>query len=272
MKRSNYLAAAVIFFFCACEKEIGIDYRSVTPLYVVEGRITNETTEVLVTLTRDMEDGGEALPQDQALVSLTTGSGDRYDLPCDSGGFYRATGLRGTAGETYTLTVEADGARFVSRSTMPGPAPIQEPFFQWLKVMGQKFVILTFSFEDLPDQENYYCYRVFRNGENYRWNVLHDRGNDGQTITLDLVCMTEKMASENKEEDWDDILYEGDRIEIELQTIDQRTYDYLFSVGLSSSANTNPIDNFSGGCLGYFAAYSSSRTATVFSYDEILNP
>jgi len=39
--------------------------------------------------------------------------------------------------------------------------------------------------------------------------------------------MTEKAAQDNKQEDWDEILYEGDIIELEIQTIDLRTYDYL---------------------------------------------
>lgn len=249
-----------------------MDYRSVDPLYVVEGRVTNETAEVLVTRTRDMDDGSDPSPQSDAAVTLTSGSGVRYPLTYDSDGYYRAPGLTGTVGESYTLTVSVDGREFTSESVMHDAARVDGLYFQWLKVMGQRFVIMTFSFRDIPDEENYYCYRIYRNGENYRWNVLQDRGNDGKTIILDIVCMTEKMAEDNKEDDWDDILYEGDLIVVELQSIDKRTYDYLFSVGLSGSANTNPIDNFAGGCLGYFAAYSVSRTGTVFSYADILTP
>ncbi len=263
---------ALILLLTGCEKEIGIDYRTVDPLYVVEGRVTNEGTEVLLTLTRDMDDGGEPVPQRNAVVTVTAGDGTIYPLSADEDGCYRAGGLTGTVGTDYALTVSVGEHRFASESRMHGAVPIGEYYFQWLRVMGQRFLILTFSFDDLPDQENYYCYRITRNGENYRWYVLHDRGNDGKTITVDVVCMTEKMAEENKEEDRDDILYEGDRIEVELQSIDKRAYDYLFSVGLGESTATNPIANFEGGCLGYFAAYSVTRVESVFSYENILNP
>ncbi|MCD8172125.1 MAG: DUF4249 domain-containing protein [Alistipes sp.] len=272
MKKVPCILPVLVLLFTACEKEIEIDYRSVETIYVVEGRVTNEVTEVLLTRTRDMDDGSAPSPQDDATVTLTTGNGIRYNLSFEPDGYYRAPGLTGTVGERYTLSVSVDGREFTSESVMHDAVAIDGVWFQWLKVMGQRFVIMTFSFRDIPDQDNCYHYRILRNGENYRWNVLQDRGNDGKNIILDIVCMTEKIAEDNKEDDWDDILYEGDEIVVELQSIDQRTYDYLFSVGLSGSANTNPIDNFTGGCLGYFAAYSVSRASTVFSYDGILNP
>ncbi len=272
MKIKLYIITGLLFFFTACEKEIEIGYRSVDPIHVVEGRITNEVAEVLITLTRDMDDGSGPTPQDNATVTLTTENGDHFRLAFGTDGYYRAEGLTGTVGENYTLKVTVGEKEFTSESRMHDAAGTDELYFQWLKVMGQRFVIMTFSFRDIPDEENYYCYRIYRNGENYRWNVMHDRGNDGKDITVDIVCMTEKMAEDNKEDDWDDILYEGDVIEIELQTIDKRTYDYLFSVGLSDTAGTNPIDNFTGGCLGYFAAYSTSRIHTIFSYADIVNP
>ncbi|MCC8132990.1 MAG: DUF4249 domain-containing protein [Tannerellaceae bacterium] len=266
------LWACLLFVFTACEKEIEMDYRSVEPLYVVEGRVTNEVMEVLVTVTRDMDDGSSPAAQDDAVVTVTAGNGDHFLLSFEPDGYYRVAGVTGTVGENYLLTVAVDGKEFASESVMHEATGIDELYFQWPKVMGERLVILTFSFEDIPGEENYYCYRIYRNGENYRWNVFHDRGNDGQVITLDIVCMTEQMAEDNKEDDWDDILYEGDVVEIELQTIDKRTYDYLFSVGLSDAASTNPVDNFTGGCLGYFAAYATSRAGAVFSYAGILNP
>ena len=55
--------------------------------------------------------------------------------------------------------------------------------------------------------------------------------------------MTEKAAQDNKQEDWDEILYEGDIIELEIQTIDLRTYDYLNSLAMSEDSSANPISS-----------------------------
>ena len=81
--------------------------------------------------------------------------------------------------------------------------------------------------------------------------------------------MTEKAAQDNKQEDWDEILYEGEIIELEIQTIDLRTYDYLNSLAMSEDSSANPISNFTNGYLGYFSAYSSVRMQIVFKYDEV---
>ena len=59
-------------------------------------------------------------------------------------------------------------------------------------------------------------------------------------------------------------LQEGDRLLIEIRAIDQRAYDYLYSMQLMDNTGTNPIPNFTGGCLGYFSAYHQITYDCVF--------
>lgn len=59
MKRTSYLlciSVLLTIIVAGCEKEIEMDYRTVEPQVVIEGRVTNETVSVLITTTRDMED------------------------------------------------------------------------------------------------------------------------------------------------------------------------------------------------------------------------
>ena len=51
-----------------------------------------------------------------------------------------------------------------------------------------------------------------------------------------------------------DVLRDGDDLRIELYTIDQGAYDYLYSMQMMENTGTNPLTNFTGGCLGYFSA------------------
>ncbi len=264
------LVSVVVLLLTACEKEIDLGYRSIDPVYVVEGRVTNETTEVLITRTRDMEDGEITAGISQATVTLAKGNGLPETLRYDDDGYFRPLSLwTGEPGITYSLQVVIGENEFTSQSVMHGNVTIDELYFRWLKVMNERVLFCTFTFTDRPGEDNYYCYRMYRNGENYKWNVFHDRGSDGELIVKDLTCMTEQMAKDNKEEDWEDILYEGDVIEIELQTIDRRTYDYLYSVGLSERTSANPISNFNGGCLGYFSAYSTTRKQIVLRFEDV---
>lgn len=270
MKNYIFPILACLVVLTACQKEIDINFHTVDPLFVIEGRVTNELTEVLITQTKDMDDVPQWEGYADAVVTVTDDSGHAESLSYTyNGWFYSTSGFIGEPGKTYVLTVETGDEVFTSTSTMSGVASLDNFYFRWLEVMNEKVVFCSLVMTDIPDEENYYCYRVYRNGYSYRWGVFHDRGNDGQEITMDIYCMTKKKADENKEEDWDDILYEGDQISVELQTIDRRTYDYLYSLELSESTHYNPIDNFTGGCLGYFAAYSTVREYTEFSFDTI---
>ena len=66
-----------------------------------------------------------------------------------------------------------------------------------------------------------------------------------------------------------DLLVEGDRMHLELRSIDQKTYDYFYSMQMMDNTGTNPIQNFTGGCLGYFSAYSQVTYDCVFHTDDV---
>ena len=53
----------------ACEKELDFEYHETEPVVVIEGRVTNEGTEILITKSRSVTDSvrgrcrqGDALP------------------------------------------------------------------------------------------------------------------------------------------------------------------------------------------------------------------
>lgn len=257
---------AAILSFTSCETEIDLPYRSVEPLYVIEGRVTNETTEVVITRTRDMED---KLPEDslsRAFVQISTNDGTTETLHYGPDGCYRpANPFTGTPGTEYTLSVMLDGRTYTSSSYMNKGTQITGIRFRWLEVMNNARLFCSVTLTDDPDEANYYAYWMRRNGENYRWNVTTDKGYEGDILPIDIGCMTRDEAEENDEEDRDDILYDGDEIEVEVRVIDRRTYDYLYSIVLSESTAANPAENFTGGCLGYFSAYSTVRAKTVYT-------
>lgn len=270
MAKKISIIAAVLFLLISCEKEIQLDYRSIDPLYVVEGRVNDEALEVKVSQTRDMETKEAGSPVEDATVVVTPAGGSATSLQYESDGYYRSDELpKGVVGTTYSLAVTVDDQTFSSSSFMNGAAEIADFQFLWLDMLNDKFLFCRFSVEDRPGEENYYYYRVYRNGALYKWDVFDDRGLDGELVLEDFLCTSKSQIDANKEEDWDEILYEGDEIEVELQSIDRLSYDYLYSLGLSQGSSANPIANFTGGCLGYFSAYSISRKQVVFSYSDV---
>ncbi len=102
--------------------------------------------------------------------------------------------------------------------------------------------------------------------------MFDDRGNPPGFVFRDIHCMMERTAEEDKEDDWDRILYAGDTITMQLMTIDQPTYDYFRTLISGQSGGANPISNITGGCLGYFTAASICRSDTlIYRPEEVLD-
>ena len=243
----------------ACEKEISFDYDEVEPLVMIEGRVTNEGTEVLISRTRSVYDPVKPKGLRGAEVTVSTEGGEQERLTYDEAtGYYRSP-LKGRPGTTYRLTVELEGRHYEATSLMYPPAPLTGAEFLWQSINQERMLAYELWAKDpQPDVRNYYWYRVDRTSlhphfanrttrEAYRWNVFDDRGCPPGLVMRDVLCMSERTA------------------------IDRATYDYLHSLRTGQQNGANPAGNISGdNCLGYFTAASVTHADTlVFSYDAI---
>lgn len=250
-------AFVLILLLTACEKEVDIDYHEVNPLYVVEGAVTELRTTVHVSRTRSMnatDDTDDAV--DNALVVVSTPDGKRDTATYGNRGNYVAT-TKGVAGQAYRLDVYVDGQQFTSTSVMQQKPVLNNFRMVWKEMFSTRILFGELLIQDFVGEENFYYVHVFRNGFSYRWTVFSDRGSAGKEIKQLFTCCTEDDIDDSDSTISDtDVIWEGDDITIEIRAIDRRSYDYLSSMQTMSSAGTNPIANFTGGCLGYFSAYS----------------
>ena len=266
----------------ACEKEISFDYDEVEPLVMIEGRVTNEGTEVLISRTRSVYDPVKPKGLRGAEVVVSTDAEQERLTYDEATGYYRSP-LKGRPGTTYRLTVELEGRHYEATSLLYPPAPLTGAEFLWQSINQERMLAYELWAKDpQPDVRNYYWYRVDRTSlhphfanrttrEAYRWNVFDDRGCPPGLVVRDVLCMSERTAEDDEKEDWDDILYEGDTVTLRLMVIDRATYDYLHSLRTGQRNGANPAGNISGdNCLGYFTAASVTHADTlVFSYDAI---
>lgn len=262
-------AAACIVLLAGCEKEIDIDYRSVEPEYVIEARVTNEKTEVLITRTRDMEDGRKSAGVGGATVELSGSDGYSETLVYDSEKQRYLSPHTGKPGTTYTVKVSLDGQQYTSTSTMPKSITISDMYFQWQKVLKEKMLFSRIEFQDIPDEDNYYCVRIYRNDENEYWDVFDDRGWEGELMTYNTFFIAKEKGEKVKDGEEDVVIFEGDVLSAEVQVIDKRVYDYLYALILSERTSSNPAPHFTGGCLGYFSAYPASQYAVTFRKSQV---
>lgn len=266
----------------ACEKEIDFDYNEVDPIVMIEGRVTNEGTEVIITKTRPVTDPEKAPGLQGAKVVITSENTEEHLVYDKATGYYRST-LKGQPGQTYHLTVDFEGKHYEASSYMYPPAPFISAEFIWQPINKERMLAYeVWAVDPEPDVRNYYWFRMNRishhphfqgktSTDAYRWNVFDDRGCPPGRIYRDVMCMTEQMAEDDEKDDWDYILYEGDTITMRLMVIDQGTYDFLRSLNTGQRNGANPISNITGDpCQGYFTAACITYADTiVFDYDKV---
>ena len=277
---AKYLTPVLLLLLLtACEKEIDIDYPSPTTLINIEGRVTNEGMDVIVTRTRPMEEASPSPGLSGATVAISY-DGQTTTLAYDTSTGHYHSSTAGVPGTTYHLSVDFEGSHYEGQSTMPPPAPIISTNFVWQDILSDRMLAFeVWATDPEPEERNYYLYRMDRlsthphgmaknNGEAYRWYVFDDRGNPPGRIFRDVLCMTEQMAEEDEEEQWESILYDGDTIRFSLMVIDQPVYDFFRSLIVGQNGRANPISNISGGCLGYFSAASITRAEEVVYHSQ----
>ena len=261
LKLFSFLFPLSAFLLISCEKEIDIDYRSVEPIYVVEASVSNEGMKARVSLTQDMDDNSTTSDVTDADVKITGSDGSETILKHQKYGNYLSS-AKGQVGVTYQIDVEVGGHHFTSTSTMPPMPKVNRFHFIWKKIMSERFLVGELLFQDIPNEDNWYFAHIYRNNLGFRWAVKRDDQNPNKE--LQQLFSIAREGSNDK-----DLLVEGDKIYIELRAIDQRAYDYLYSMQIMDNTNTNPIRNFTGGCLGYFSAYSQVTIDCVFHAEDV---
>ena len=285
MTRTEHLGKwtflVLLALLTSCKKEIDFDYNEIAPIVVIEGRVTNEGTVVMITKSRSVTDSVGQRCLTGAIVTVSH-HGVEENIGYDERSNCYRSALKGEAGESYRLSVDFEGQHYEGAATMPAAAPILSNEFIWFSMLDERMVVYELWAKDPePDERNFYWYCMnrstrhphFKNkkkGKPYTWNVFDDRGNPPGLLYRDVFCMSERAVEEDKKENWDRILYEGDTITFQLMTIDRPTYDYFTSLRTGQSNGANPRGNLTGNCLGYFTAGSVTRADTlVFSFDSI---
>lgn len=251
---SGPAAIIIVLFLSSCEKVIDVNLNDAEKKYVVEGFLSNQTAgaEVRVSQTKDFDDTNDFNGISGAVISLTNSIGDSFTFTEQSPGIYKTVSFSGSPGVAYTLTVSIDSNFFAASSTMPPLVLLDSIFTSEINFGGEVQKNITVRYNDPVGFGNSYRFVAFVNGVKEDHVYVHsDDLDDGNTVTLDLVNF----------DDDDNELKTGDLVQVDMQCIDEAVYKYWYSLsqleeGAGQSATpTNPVSNFSGGCLGYFSAH-----------------
>ncbi len=260
----------LVFLTASCEKDIDVDYRQVNPLYVAEATVTPSGTNVWLRTTQAVTDNsrdGHGVSGATITLSEVMPNGNLDQLATlqhKRDGHYTAN-IKGVPGTTYFIDINLDGTHYTSSSTMQ-EAPVINSFrFVWQKVVSERMLFAELKVQDAPNKASFYFMHIYRNNVGYRWAVMSDENNPNGELQQLFQCTTERDMNDNEE----DALKDGDLIHLEVRAIDRLSYNYLYSMQVMSNSGTNPIANFTNGCLGYFSAYSDVMLNKVFYRAEV---
>ncbi len=262
--KAFYRLAVFVFLaitFASCEKVIDIDLKNASPQLVIEGGVINLSHVPAVRLSRSVSfsDPSNFPPVRNATVKMTTGNSP-ISLTEITPGVYQGQPVIGRPGRTYTLQVDVDGQTYKASSTMPNLVMIDSLAIDEQTFQGKMRRTVVVYYTDPIAEKNQYHFVLNVNGLLIRRVFARDdQFNNGRTVRVALYQ--------------DDIeLKPGDKIDIEMQCVDETIFKYWFTfakqdgnaMGDASVAPTNPLNNFDKPVLGYFSAHTvSRRTFTV---------
>lgn len=249
-----------VIAFSSCEKVIDLNLKASAPQLVIEGGVINTPHVPTVRISRSVGfDEPSSFPGvSGATVKITSGT-TPISLTEISPGVYQGQAVTGRSGRTYTLQVDVEGQTYKASSTMPNMVSIDSVAIEEQSFRGEIEKTVVVYYADPPNIKNQYRFIVGVNGQLVKEVFArNDQFNDGRTVRVALYQ--------------DDIeIKSGDKIDLEMQSIDEPIYTYWFTfskqggngMGNAAVAPTNPPNNFDKPVLGYFSAHAVSRRMVV---------
>ncbi len=258
MKALHIFAICLLFAiaFTSCEKVIDLELKDAAPQLVIEGGISNAPQMLTVRVSRTVPfDQPNVFPGvSGATVKLTSG-GTTLNLAETSKGVYQTGPVSGRPGRSYSLQVDVEGQTYKALSTMPTQILIDSIAIDEDSFRGNDKKTMVVYLKDPPNEKNQYRFIMKVNDVLIKQVFTrNDEFSNGKVIRVALF-----------QDDVD--IKAGDKIDIEMQCIDEKNYTYWFTFskqsgngqGNASVSPTNPPNNFDKPVLGYFSAYTTDR-------------
>ena len=250
--------------FSGCEKVIDVDLNDADPHIVIEGNLGYNPylAEVKISMTSSYFD---TLPPEKvsgAIVTVSNDFGEKYIFNETQNGIYQSKEIRYKIGETYRLSVEANGEKFEATSKLNPPVKIDSIKFYYedsFSFFDAGYYVNIYLF-DPPGIKNFYRVKVSKNGvlKNSIDDlfIFDDRYVDGNSLEINL---------------FNSPFQQNDTVTVQLISLDQGAYEYFKTFGEvvnnnpGSAAPANPNSNISNGALGYFSIWSSDTKSFIIA-------
>ena len=249
----------------SCEKVINLKTGNSMPQVVIEAEITDSVKPWTVQLSQSvpLNNSSSVLPLSGAKIWIADVTAGTTDTLSEAGPGQYFTSLSapraGVPGHRYNLMVQPRSVGiFTATSIMPQKVSFDSVYIKVASFLGQKGAQIFPVYKDPPGVSNFYQFRVLQGGTVVARDARDDRFSDGlisgQPVLLAL----------------DDSVKQGDSLLVEMQCIDESVFKYFFllfqsqgGAGGTAAAPGNPVNNLTGGALGFFNVHTVSRRAVV---------
>ena len=255
----------ITILFTGCEKIVNVDLVEAKPQLVIEGLITDGAGPYTVKLSKTgsyFKQAGLPLVSN-AVVVISDNRGTLDTLKESEPGIYQTSVIRGVPGRSYSLMVLSDEIQYSATSTMLSHVNIDSLKLEKSYSPGNgtgnigqndNRVEIICYFQD-PTEKNYY--RTIAGSDSQtdgNFKLYDDQNTNGKKTGLQV-----KRA----------II--GDKIDVELISLDKSTYEYYQTLSdllhlnpIYGSTPVNPKTNLTNGALGFFGACAlSTKTITI---------
>ncbi|MEO0896926.1 MAG: DUF4249 domain-containing protein [Bacteroidota bacterium] len=246
----------------SCTEVIDIDLNESEQTIVIEGILRDrpDGNQVQITKTGSYFSPGEYPTVSDAMVSITDSDGNQTTLSETEDGIYSIP-FAGESGETYTLTVEAEGESYEAVAKMQEPISIDSiSFFERGSnplFGGDGGFAVVANLLDPEGTTDYLLFELEVNGELQSSLTLYEGSQtDGISVQVPFIPL---------------LLQEGDEVIVNTYAIEREAYEYyntlaeIAGTGFATTSATpaNPISNWSNDALGYFGVLAQTRFEAV---------
>jgi hypothetical protein len=259
----NYLIISIlltaVMIITGCEKEIDLDINNVEANYVIQAKITNESTPIQIKISQNgsyfQKTGFPNV--NNAVVSISS-NGNVYDVPFVSDGKYELNNFVPISGNEYSLNVTIDEVSYTANTIFPQAIEIQDTIFVGYSDEDSAFI---FEFDILFPTDGYFLrtnsWVNDASLSNYRSKYSESKFAFEDPAGEVYVIKIKENSDFERE-----IFNTGDVININFSNMDKITYKYFTLLDeikeqdIGSRAGYNPKNNFDQpNVLGYFGSF-----------------
>ena len=276
----KYSAFIIIFilFITSCTEKIDIDLGTTYQRFIVDGTITTDTMKHGVKLSRSIDYYNNVQPPTVSNAIVTIDDGTTMvtlDENEQNPGYYETDeNYFGVVGRTYTLEIEIpeeiNGHKtFSATSEMKPVAPIDSIRVEYI----EKWEVWELKIYALdPPSEDFYSFEVIKNGIEItdtvtKRGITDDRFFNGNyTFGIPVYYFNSEYEPE--------FVHPGDTITLRMGGITKDYYNFLIELMDQTFEYRNPMfsgppanirSNISNEGLGFFTAYSTTYSTTVYN-------